>query len=115
MNNLAVDGRRSAASVVEAHIHEDGGYGEGERKAVATIRRIMHLNKPLGEGQKLHNKRTSWWNVSAQETRAEGITAIEQMLGRQLTYSEWQRLSVMHDNFADGIDTQVSVWLDKES
>lgn len=112
-SNMAITGRsHSMASAAEAHIRDDGN---GDRKAIATVRRVMHLNKPIGEGEKLHKKRESWWNIGAQETRAEGINAIQQMLGRKLSYTEWQRLSVMHDNFADGIDTQVSVWLDEEN
>lgn len=115
MSELAVVGKsRSAGSTVTVD-EEDHGSLVGTA-VTANVKRNMHLNPPIVDEARQQRKRVSWWNVAAQETRAEGINAIEAHIGRPLSVDEWSQLQVYQNNIGVGLPlgiyTTVSVWLD---
>lgn len=108
MSDLSVKGRpHSTASEVTIKVIDDHALGI---RVEAHVTRIMHLNRPLGDEVKAMKKCSSWWNIGAQETRAEGVNAIEKHLGRLLSLDEWRSMQTEQHNFADGITSVVVIW-----
>lgn len=110
MSDMSVTGRpHSSTSTIKVETIDEGAIGT---RYSAIVKRSMHLNRPYGDEARHQRKRVSWWNITAQETRAEGIAALEAHLTRELTLTEWRTLQVDQVNFADGISTAVIVWVD---
>lgn len=101
---------RAQPSEVEVQIRPDW-----TPEVVAVVSRTMHLNPPLPNDEVKLRKKTSWHNVSAQETRAEAINAVEAKLGRRLSWTEIDTIMCLQQHADGGIITTLTLQLDKEN